>query len=149
MSALLRSKQGCWTCKLRRKKCDEIRPRCSTCESLSIPCYGFGPRPEWMDNGVNERAVISNLKEIVKRTSRRKNESQLPKQRDTVLKIAPKLSESYGKDSTSGLGSKFQYEDDPPPPSDAPLQEPGLGMRQDESTVSTISTPPRGGDSDA
>ncbi|EHK49378.1 uncharacterized protein TrAtP1_010594 [Trichoderma atroviride] len=133
MSVPLRSKQGCWTCKLRRKKCDEIHPFCSTCESLSIPCYGFGPRPEWMDNGVNERAIMSNLKDIVKHTSRRKVGSQLPKQRDTVVKIAPKLSENDGKDSLSAPGPKLLYADKLPLPSDAPWQELGIGMRQDES----------------
>jgi hypothetical protein len=92
MSVALRSKHGCWTCKLRRKKCDETRPHCSTCESLFITCYGFGPRPEWMDNGDKEKAVRHSLKETVKSTSRRKDPLQLPKQGGSVVKIAPKPS---------------------------------------------------------
>ncbi|KAG6813965.1 hypothetical protein H0H92_005220 [Tricholoma furcatifolium] len=47
------SKGGCWTCRLRRKKCDEQRDRdsdsCQTCKRLKIECLGWGPRrPEWM-----------------------------------------------------------------------------------------------------
>ncbi|KAG2076485.1 hypothetical protein BDR04DRAFT_1125605 [Suillus decipiens] len=42
---------GCWTCRLRRKKCDEQREgnSCHTCKRLRIECLGWGTRrPEWM-----------------------------------------------------------------------------------------------------
>ncbi|TFK33218.1 fungal-specific transcription factor domain-containing protein [Crucibulum laeve] len=45
------SKGGCWTCRLRRKKCDEQREgdSCKTCKRLTIKCLGWGSkRPEWM-----------------------------------------------------------------------------------------------------
>ncbi|KAL3426606.1 C6 transcription factor [Phlyctema vagabunda] len=72
MNGPLRNKQGCWTCRLRKKKCDETHPQCSTCETLHITCYGYGPRPEWMDGGEKEKAIANNIKETVKRNSRRK-----------------------------------------------------------------------------
>ncbi|KAG4437455.1 hypothetical protein IFR05_007060 [Cadophora sp. M221] len=72
MSAPLRSKQGCWTCRLRRKKCDERRDICLTCESLSITCYGYGEKPDWMDGGEKERSIAISIKQIVKHTSRKK-----------------------------------------------------------------------------
>jgi hypothetical protein len=72
MNSTLRSKQGCWTCRLRRKKCDEKHPFCSTCESLTITCYGYGSRPDWMDNGEKEKAMANSIKQIVKKTSRQK-----------------------------------------------------------------------------
>jgi C6 transcription factor Pro1 len=43
-----RSKTGCWTCRLRRKKCDEETPQCSTCTSRDLFCYGYGEKPAWM-----------------------------------------------------------------------------------------------------
>lgn len=95
MTPPLWSKHGCWTCRLRKKKCDEGHPRCSTCESLSITCHGYGSKPDWMDGGEAERAVANGIKEVVKHTSRRKT-AQSVKQRDPP-KIAPKstsLSES-------------------------------------------------------
>ncbi|KAF7424130.1 hypothetical protein PC9H_009433 [Pleurotus ostreatus] len=45
------SKGGCWTCRLRRKKCDEQREgdSCRTCIRLKIKCLGWGSkRPDWM-----------------------------------------------------------------------------------------------------
>ncbi|KAH8831449.1 fungal-specific transcription factor domain-containing protein [Flagelloscypha sp. PMI_526] len=50
---LASTKGGCWTCRLRRKKCDEQRDSehdaCRTCKRLSIECLGWGSkRPDWM-----------------------------------------------------------------------------------------------------
>lgn len=46
---LPRSKNGCWTCRCRRKKCDEAKPSCQTCFSLGIECAGYSSeRPEFM-----------------------------------------------------------------------------------------------------
>ncbi|KAI5886583.1 uncharacterized protein SCHCODRAFT_02591900 [Schizophyllum commune H4-8] len=45
--AASRSKTGCYTCRIRRKKCDEDRDgdgSCSTCKRLNIQCLGFGRR---------------------------------------------------------------------------------------------------------
>ncbi|KAI0687729.1 fungal-specific transcription factor domain-containing protein [Cytidiella melzeri] len=43
---------GCWTCRIRRKKCDEERvdgDSCKTCKRLGIKCLGWGSRrPDWM-----------------------------------------------------------------------------------------------------
>ncbi|CAO2648883.1 Nn.00g098320.m01.CDS01 [Neocucurbitaria sp. VM-36] len=92
MTGLLRNKQGCWTCRLRKKKCDERRPHCSNYQTLSITCYGFGPKPEWMDNGEKEKAVANSLKEIVRHTSRRKATDRLPEQPNSLIRIEPKAS---------------------------------------------------------
>ncbi|KAG8936067.1 hypothetical protein FRC02_004692 [Tulasnella sp. 418] len=46
-----RTKRGCWTCRIRRKKCDEehVDGRCKTCLRLRIECLGWGAkRPDWM-----------------------------------------------------------------------------------------------------
>ncbi|CAG8972006.1 hypothetical protein HYALB_00008291 [Hymenoscyphus albidus] len=70
MASRLRSKQGCWTCRLRKKKCDERHPICSTCESLTITCHGYDSKPDWMDGGENERAMANSIKQTIKQTSR-------------------------------------------------------------------------------
>ncbi|GJP92122.1 sexual development transcription factor rosa [Aspergillus niger] len=41
-----RSREGCFTCRLRRKKCDENHPRCNSCTSLDITCDYHEP-PWW------------------------------------------------------------------------------------------------------
>jgi hypothetical protein len=48
----VRAKSGCYTCRIRRKKCDEQpnnQGSCQTCVRLRLQCLGFGAkRPEWM-----------------------------------------------------------------------------------------------------
>jgi hypothetical protein len=100
MSIPLRSKLGCWTCRLRKKKCDEERPLCSVCTSLSISCYGYGPKPGWMNDPEQERAVANSLKEIVKHTSRHKTTRQSSKQRTSALIIAPKPLDGWAVSSS-------------------------------------------------
>jgi hypothetical protein len=36
--------KGCGTCKLRKVKCDETRPKCTRCSVAGIDCAGFTPR---------------------------------------------------------------------------------------------------------
>jgi len=53
----VRAKSGCYTCRIRRKKCDE-RPneagQCETCVRLRVECLGFGAkRPEWLRESRN------------------------------------------------------------------------------------------------
>src|ERR1700712_2583122 len=75
-----RSIYGCWTCRVRRKKCDENRPTCSTCISLKLDCYGYGTRPVWMDNGPLQRQQALRVKNIVGQNNpkRRKRQKLLP-----------------------------------------------------------------------
>lgn len=61
-----RSSAGCWTCRLRRKKCDEVRPVCEGCAALEIECLYSEARPAWMDNGPRQRAMADRLKLAVK-----------------------------------------------------------------------------------
>jgi len=138
MNGTLRSKQGCWTCRLRRKKCDERRPSCSTCEALTITCYGYGSKPDWMDNGEEEKAMANSIKEIVKHTSRRKGrlgvkmsrfqERYMGQKRDnSEVWIAPKsIDTSSGPSPSSGpesTGGPRAADSD----SNSPAQSSGLG----------------------
>ncbi|KAJ3549492.1 hypothetical protein NM208_g470 [Fusarium decemcellulare] len=54
-----RTKSGCWTCRLRRKKCDEKKPACSNCESRGLDCYGYGQKPAWMLAKENWQQIIN------------------------------------------------------------------------------------------
>ncbi|KUJ13543.1 uncharacterized protein LY89DRAFT_672750 [Mollisia scopiformis] len=66
-----RSRSGCWTCRLRRKKCDERRPGCETCEKLGISCHGYANRPDWMDGGEQEKAKSAEVRRDIKSATRR------------------------------------------------------------------------------
>ncbi|KAG0648889.1 Pestheic acid cluster transcriptional regulator 3 [Hyphodiscus hymeniophilus] len=61
-----RSTHGCWSCRVRKKKCDEHFPACSNCTSRGITCHGYGPKPQWMDGGQREREVVRALRDEVK-----------------------------------------------------------------------------------
>ncbi|KAI0360201.1 hypothetical protein OH77DRAFT_1493597 [Trametes cingulata] len=74
MSDLTRSssagKGGCWTCRVRRKKCDEEREgdSCKTCLRLRIKCLGWGPkRPDWMRDKEKVAAYKADIKEQLSR----------------------------------------------------------------------------------
>ncbi|RSL45364.1 hypothetical protein CEP54_014283 [Fusarium duplospermum] len=54
-----RTKTGCWTCRLRRKKCDENKPACSNCTSQSLECYGYDQKPAWMLDKENWQHVLN------------------------------------------------------------------------------------------
>ncbi|KAE9367448.1 hypothetical protein N431DRAFT_513816, partial [Stipitochalara longipes BDJ] len=61
-----RSLNGCWTCRLRRKKCDELRPGCARCERLSVKCLKYGPKPEYMDGASKEKNKLEEIKSAIK-----------------------------------------------------------------------------------
>ncbi|KAF2194825.1 hypothetical protein K469DRAFT_136061 [Zopfia rhizophila CBS 207.26] len=42
-----RSRNGCWTCKRRRRKCDEKRPVCTQCAEKNLECAGYDQRLVW------------------------------------------------------------------------------------------------------
>jgi hypothetical protein len=136
MGGPLRSKHGCWTCRLRKKKCDEVRPHCATCASLTITCYGYGSKPDWMDNGEKEKAIANSLRETVKHTSRRKAPSST--QRDPNIRIAPKSSNSYVEDPPVSSGSSSQHGAVISPLEHGSSQQGGVSALQEPSTVSML-----------
>ncbi|KAF9467989.1 fungal-specific transcription factor domain-containing protein [Collybia nuda] len=62
----VRAKSGCYTCRIRRKKCDEQPDdagQCQTCVRLRLECLGFGAkRPEWLRESRN----VVDLREKIK-----------------------------------------------------------------------------------
>ncbi|KAJ5170364.1 uncharacterized protein N7500_003147 [Penicillium coprophilum] len=42
-----RSHQGCWTCKRRRRRCDNARPSCRNCSERGATCEGYEVRLRW------------------------------------------------------------------------------------------------------
>lgn len=67
-----RKKTGCWTCRLRRKKCSEEKPACAECIRLGIQCYGYGgERPEFMKNPELGKKMKEGIKKITLTQKRR------------------------------------------------------------------------------
>ncbi|KAL3447796.1 C6 finger domain protein [Aspergillus insuetus] len=38
---------GCWTCKVKHRKCDRARPSCRTCDERGVVCEGYEVRLRW------------------------------------------------------------------------------------------------------
>ncbi|KAI8962720.1 PRO1 protein [Daldinia sp. FL1419] len=60
-----RSRTGCYTCRLRRKKCDEGAPMCTACKHLGLECEY--KRPMWWSNNDLRRQHKDNIKIIIKK----------------------------------------------------------------------------------
>ncbi|KAI8980064.1 fungal-specific transcription factor domain-containing protein [Trametes punicea] len=70
MRANTAGKGGCWTCRVRRQKCDEEREgnSCKTCLRLHIDCLGWGPkRPDWMRDKEKVAQYKADIKEKLSR----------------------------------------------------------------------------------
>ncbi|QRW25994.1 26S proteasome non-ATPase regulatory subunit 6 [Rhizoctonia solani] len=52
----IRSINGCYTCKNRKKKCDETHPQCLRCIGMGIQCGGYPPLENPDSRGVMRRA---------------------------------------------------------------------------------------------
>ncbi|KAL2832476.1 fungal-specific transcription factor domain-containing protein [Aspergillus cavernicola] len=72
-----RNYAGCWTCRLRHKKCDKLLPVCGCCGALEICCYSDLPKPEWMDNGAKQREMAQRVRNEVKRSAIRRRSKKL------------------------------------------------------------------------
>ncbi|MCJ1329100.1 hypothetical protein MMC10_005777 [Thelotrema lepadinum] len=75
-SKIPRSSNGCWTCKVRRKKCDEHHPVCDACATLYITCHYDQDKPEWMDGGARQEETAERLKHEVKEQARRRRRGE-------------------------------------------------------------------------
>lgn len=66
MTRVERKCDGCWTCRLRRKKCDERRPECANCSGLQITCHYGMQKPKWFDGGRKQEAMAARIKSQIK-----------------------------------------------------------------------------------
>ncbi|RDW57474.1 hypothetical protein BP6252_13734 [Coleophoma cylindrospora] len=90
-SSSRRSANGCWTCRLRHKKCDETVPFCACCESLEIQCFGYGPKPQWLDGGAQERQMAAEIKRAVRRGISERSRCNMTVSRFTLDQDIPLL----------------------------------------------------------
>lgn len=67
---------GCWTCKIRKKRCDNGGPKCLTCKALGITCWQGRTKPKWMDGGHNQREMARMLTLQVKKSAIRRRGQQ-------------------------------------------------------------------------
>ncbi|KAF1355327.1 fungal-specific transcription factor domain-containing protein [Delphinella strobiligena] len=71
-----RSRTGCFTCRLRRKKCDEGKPHCRACKHLGLKCEY--KRPMWWSDGDSRRRNKETIKSAIRNTQVAKKNTQSP-----------------------------------------------------------------------
>ncbi|KAH3684704.1 hypothetical protein WICPIJ_004339 [Wickerhamomyces pijperi] len=58
-----RSKNGCWTCRIRKKKCSEEKPHCFQCLKLDLECDGYElEKPTFMMNHELQKEKLNHIK---------------------------------------------------------------------------------------
>jgi transcriptional activator protein UGA3 len=70
-----RSKNGCLTCKIRKKKCNEVRPVCSDCRRLSKNCIWIEPHMSELEVKLLKQKVQQN--ESVQKMRKRKSKPKV------------------------------------------------------------------------
>ena len=63
------SQAGCWTCRVRRKKCDRTWPVCHICSELLVTCHYALERPDWVDGGIKQREMTERLKQEIRQNA--------------------------------------------------------------------------------
>ncbi|KAL4908906.1 hypothetical protein BDW74DRAFT_145536 [Aspergillus multicolor] len=84
-----RSRSGCFTCRLRRKKCDEKHPSCGACSNLCVKCEY--KRPIWWGNAEQRKMQKERIKNKIKQTKMNERNGSLAIGRQTPA-ILPSLS---------------------------------------------------------
>ncbi|KAG0645625.1 Pestheic acid cluster transcriptional regulator 3 [Hyphodiscus hymeniophilus] len=74
-----RSTTGCWTCRIRRKKCDDGKPSCHGCTFRQLTCHGYGPKPAWMDSAESQKAEVEKIKQAVNQNFRSRRAYRISK----------------------------------------------------------------------
>ncbi|KAI5459606.1 fungal-specific transcription factor domain-containing protein [Mariannaea sp. PMI_226] len=92
------SPSGCWTCKIRHRKCDLQTPSCRECKDRRIPCHGYGSKPSWMDGADAEKQELVRIKKAVK-----KNFRNLRKAQNRERQLMKEKEKSHGIRSSSPL----------------------------------------------
>ncbi|KAL7920132.1 fungal-specific transcription factor domain-containing protein [Trichoderma austrokoningii] len=76
------SSKTCWTCRIRKKRCDRKQPACSACRSLDITCHDGNSRPSW----VNDDCARDEIADQIRAQVREKAESRREK---SYVKVMP------------------------------------------------------------
>ncbi|KAH6645307.1 fungal-specific transcription factor domain-containing protein [Truncatella angustata] len=79
---------GCWTCRLRRKRCDSVRPVCGSCQNLEITCHSGEVKPPWMDGAAGQTHMSKTIKERIKQNAFLRRERRLLTHEDQGMVMA-------------------------------------------------------------
>ncbi|KAL2850324.1 fungal-specific transcription factor domain-containing protein [Aspergillus pseudoustus] len=120
-----RSRNGCYTCRLRRKKCDETHPSCLSCSSLGVSCEYR--KPSWWISTQARTLQKEKIKQKVRETKVTQKELALQEYIRHVVPsskareapaIEPPAPEPHSEPATATFDMPMSYL---PTPTSAPL----------------------------
>ena len=146
-----RSTTGCWTCRVRRKKCDERIGECMTCLSLHLDCAGYGARPFWMDGGTREKEKAQEIKTKVTKQRKRGRPKRHSRRQSTVVDSSSQqvdVGPTSTGPSASSMGGSAQADNDrptalPSPTTTQSMSNMGEIMQTDNGRSTAMPTPGR------
>ncbi|KAI9756599.1 MAG: hypothetical protein M4579_003777 [Chaenotheca gracillima] len=124
-----RSRSGCFTCRLRRKKCDEAKPACKACKHLGLKCEY--KRPMWWSNNEQRKQQKETIKNIIRHTKLSEKTAQMmPMGADTPPDLSHSLptsdtySDTLDRTRSVSVDSHFSLEYDFNAPGPHSVQDP-------------------------
>lgn len=57
-----RSRNGCWICRLRKKKCSEEKPHCYNCQRLNLDCFYNTDKPDFISDPEKKKLKLQEIK---------------------------------------------------------------------------------------
>lgn len=91
VGASARSRTGCINCRLRKKKCDEVKPKCGLCSSRGSDCDWKGQQNEGNNKRKHEEVVQATAESLLKITGKRSNGFEIVTPRKSDVSLADKL----------------------------------------------------------
>lgn len=114
---------GCWTCRVRHRKCGLEIPSCQECTDRHVHCHGYGPKPAWMDGGSEELRERSRIKAAIKENFRRVKKMQYRARRSRSEREPSRSSPATP--NARDEGGEGNAVITPPRPSHSPSSPPG------------------------
>ncbi|KUJ18759.1 uncharacterized protein LY89DRAFT_732306 [Mollisia scopiformis] len=104
-----RSGTGCWTCRLRKKKCDDARPVCGPCSFRDITCHGYGPKPDFLCSTEDQKREIAKIQRAVSDSFKARRAFRVSKKASRPSQIRPVVPATTGKqDETVDLTEAYK-----------------------------------------
>ncbi|EMR81243.1 putative c6 transcription protein [Botrytis cinerea BcDW1] len=101
----IRSNRGCWTCRIRKKKCDEVQPGCLRCKNVNVECH-YGPKPKWIDDPKCGKEELERIKVIVAASASKKRAAFRARKNAGLLSPLPRSPESPSPSTTTEIAKK-------------------------------------------
>ncbi|PQE31250.1 hypothetical protein CJF32_00001845 [Rutstroemia sp. NJR-2017a WRK4] len=124
----VRSNRGCWTCRLRKKKCDEERPGCRRCAGVNVQCH-YGARPKWINDAKAGKEELERIKAIVAASASKKRAAHRASKRPRSASQSPTFQ--------SAKSPKILKKETPDTVESAPPPRAPVEVAHDETTKST------------